>query len=124
MANYLKSFIIGSSFPVFSPFFYNVSKLPSNLKNYSYVTYTFIAPLYLGLINSLATLIGQKWNLSLRQRYLIIGPLSGLLVAGIATVMKTYNYNRQEWMNYYFRIILNHFLIFNIVIYFIEFLLQ
>lgn len=124
MANYLKSFVIGSSFPVFAPFFYSVSQLPSNVKNYSYASYTLIAPLYLGIINILATLIGQKWNLSLRQRYLIIGPLSGLFVAFIATVMNTYNYNRQEWISYYQRIIFNHFLIFNIVIYFIELLLQ
>lgn len=124
MANYLKSFVIGSSFPVLFPFFYSVSKMPQDSKNYSYVTYTFIAPLYLGLINMLAEWIGQRWNVSLRNRYLIIGPLSGLFVALLATLMNTYNYDRKEWASYYLRIIFIHFLIFNIVIYYIEFWLQ
>lgn len=120
MDNILKSFIIGSSFPVILPFFYVVSNIPTHLRNYSYFTYTWVAPLYLGIINVLATLIGQKWGLSLRQRYLLVGPLSGLLVGWLATMFETYNYDRQEWVKYYLRIIFNHLLIFNTVIYFLE----
>ena len=120
MANYLKSFVIGSSFPVLALFFYNVSRLPDQLRNYDYTTYTFVAPLYLGLVNMLSVYVRGKFNLSLEETYLIIGPLSGILVAIAATLLQTYNYSKLEWFQYYLRIIITHFLVFNVIIYYLE----
>ena len=120
MENYFKSFIIGSSFPIFAPFLLFTSQIPITARNYSYYNYSLIAPLYFGLINALSMLIKNQFNLSLRNTYLIIGPLSGLFVAIIAFYFNTYNYNKNKWLIYYVTIILSHFFIFNVIIYFIQ----
>lgn len=120
MENYFKSFIIGSSLPVFAPFFYFTSRIPTTERNYSYYHYSLIAPLYFGLLNVFSIWIKNQFNLSLRNTYLIIGPLSGIFVAIIASYLNTYNYKKNQWLIYYATLIFSHFFIFNVIIYFIQ----
>src|SRR3989304_8714531 len=118
MNKYLRSFVIGSSFPVFLIFFLSVAFLSKDLRNYSYKTYTFLAPLYFGLMNILSLYLAQKYNLSLKQRLFYIWILSATIVSIFETLLKSYNLDNYEWLKYYFIIFLYHFIAFNIVIYF------
>lgn len=107
----LKSFIIGSSFPVFILFFLAVRQMDQKIRNFTYQDYTLIAPLYLGLMNILGGVLFQGTN-----RYLYTGLLSGSIVAMIATLLKTYKYSRERWLQYYFHIIFKHVVIYTIIV--------
>lgn len=120
MSNYLQSFIIGSSFPVLLFFFTAVARIPSSLKNYTYEDYTLLAPLYLGMMNMLATYLGETYNLSLRERYVLIGIISPLIVIAIAYYLHSYNFTTREWIQYSLILIAMHFVIFNVIVYPIE----
>jgi hypothetical protein len=111
----LKSFIIGSSLPVFLPFFLSVQNIDPHTKTYSYQNYTIIAPIYLGLMNVIGAYLFNGPN-----RFLYTGFLSGLTVSFIASYLNVYNYTILEWSNYYFYIILKHVLTFAIVVNFIS----
>jgi hypothetical protein len=118
--NYLRSFVIGSSFPVFLPFFLTVRLLLADIKNYDFENYAFVAPLYLGLMNMFSLFISTTFNLSLRHRFIFIGILSPLIVILVARILNSYDYTTDQWNDYYGRIILKHFIIYNLVIYNLE----
>ena len=122
--NFLKNFIIGSSFPVFAPFYLAVLSLNPEKRNYTYQLYTFIAPIYLGLMNMLSAYISREYNLGLRSRLLITSIISTLIVSTFSTVTKAYNYQSGDWIKYYLSIFVQHFFIYNIVIYSLETLTQ
>jgi hypothetical protein len=117
---YLRAFVIGSSFPVFLPHFLTVANLDERNLNYTYKQYTFVAPLYYGLMNALSLYIALRLNLSSRQRYLLIGTLSPLLVISISYTFETYNYQGTEWLWYGVGLFIKHFLIWNIIVYFLN----
>ena len=116
----LKSFIIGSSIPVLLPFYYRVGTMDKSKMNYSYATYTIMAPIYLGLMSVISLLIGRYLGWGLRSRILLISIISPLVVMMFATIYKSYNFTDEEWMRYYGRIFIKHFLIYNILIYSLE----
>jgi hypothetical protein len=120
MNEYLRSFVIGSSWLSFIIFFIKVSNLSNNIKNYKYETYTILAPIYLGMMNMLSLYIQKKYNLSLRNRLIIISIISSLCIIIMVKLFKLYNYNENEYLAYTIRIFMNHFLIYNVIIYFIE----
>lgn len=109
----LRSFIIGSSFPVFAPFFYRVSQIKSEQKNYSYESYSFIAPLYFGVINMLI----MSLDMSLRMKMVLSGIISSLIVYTVAYSTRAYNYTETEWLTYYLRILFSHTLTYNLTLY-------
>ncbi len=117
MYHYLRAFILGSSWAVFVLFFLAVMKLTN--KNYTYEFYTVVAPVYLGLMNVLSLYLAEKYNLTLRQRFLLIGILSPLIVIMIAKIGNVYNYTTTEWLGYYCYIILKHMFIFNVIVYYL-----
>jgi hypothetical protein len=117
---YLRSFVIGSSFPVFVIFFLVVMNISTNTKNYTYENYTLIAPIYLGVMNMLALYLANEFELSLRMRYIIIGIISPLVVIMFAYITHSYNFNGEEWRKYAATLVVQHFLIFNIIVYGLE----
>ena len=119
-SKYLKSFIIASSFPIFFTFFLKVASIDDSIKNYSYETYTIIAPLYFGIMNVLATILQNKTNLSKKDIYFYFGIVSPLIVITFAKLSKSYNFTKEEWMKYSVRLFIKHFLIYRICIYFLE----
>ena len=110
MPKYFRSFIIGSSLPAFFVFFLRVASTTTNKRNYSYKLYSFLAPLYLGLMNILALKIG----------YYYVSLISPMIVILVARLFEVYNFTKKEWYNYYFRIMLMHFITYNIVISFLD----
>jgi hypothetical protein len=117
---YIRAFVIGSSFPVFLPHFITVAGLDERNLNYTYKQYSFVAPLYYGIMNAISLFIALRLKLSDRQRYLLIGTLSPLFVTMISYVFKTYNYQGNEWIQYGAGLFVKHFLIWNIIVYYLN----
>lgn len=112
---YIKSFIIGSSYPVFILYFYSV--LINKNKNYSYENYTLIAPIFLGLLNVFGYYIKQKFELSRIQRFVITAILGASIVSFYATITNSYNLTTQnEWFTYYIEILLLYLFVFGIIV--------
>lgn len=121
---YLKSFVIGSSYLVFVPFFLVVSQIDPTDMNYTYMTYTFVAPLYFGLMNMLSLFIQKTFSLTLNMRYLIISIISATIVSLLAVLFRTYNYTGLQWLAYSGRILVNHTLTYFVIIRTLEILLK
>lgn len=117
MSSYLRAFVIGSSFLVFFPHFLAVASADEKQLNYTYKEYTFVAPLYLGLINMLAFYIGATYGLSRRMKYVLFGSISPLIVISFSYLMQTYNYSYKQWITYAVGLFIKHFTIFNVIIY-------
>jgi hypothetical protein len=117
---YIRAFVIGSSFPVFLPHFITVAGLDERNLNYTYKQYSFVAPLYYGIMNAISLFIALRLKLSDRQRYLLIGTLSPLFVTTISYVFKTYNFQGSEWIQYGAGLFVKHFLIWNIIVYYLN----
>ena len=116
---YLKQFIIGSSYLVFLPYFYAVQKSQSR-KNYTYFTYTLIAPIWLGLWNVISLIIAERFNLSMKMRFLVVSIISSLCIMLISTYAKAYDFNKDEWKKYYFYIFIMYLIVWNLIVYNIE----
>jgi hypothetical protein len=114
---YLRAFVIASSFLVFLPHFIAVAGLDETKINYTYKQYTFVAPLYYGIMNMLSLYIALQFNLSNRQRYLVVGTLSPLIVISFSYFFKTYEYKGNEWLQYGLGLFVKHFLIWNLIVY-------
>jgi hypothetical protein len=117
--NYLKSFVIGSSYIVFAPFYYAVYNSQPK-KNYSYYFYTLIAPVWFGLWNMLSLYLAATYKLNLRERMLLISVMSSVSVMSIATGFNTYNFTRDEWIKYYAYLFVKYLFVWNVVIYGLE----
>jgi hypothetical protein len=118
--NYFRAFIIASSIMVVLPHFLAVAQIDETKMNYTYEQYTIIAPIYYGLMNMLSLYLALTLNLSLRQRFLLIGTLSPLLVISISYFSGAYKYDTNEWLNYGVNLFIKHFLIWNIVVFFLD----
>jgi len=117
MNEYVKDFIIGSSWPVFILYFYGVSKFPDNIKNYSYTKYTFIAPLILGLFNVMGHIMANAFGLSRTQRFVLTGIVSAICVASFITLFKMYNFSTQdEWITQYITLLIIYIFVFAIIV--------
>ena len=117
---YTRDFVIGSSFPVFLPHFLTVANLDERNLNYTYKQYSFIAPLYYGLMNVISAILALRLNLSDRQRYVLIGSLSPLIVVLFSYTVGTYDYEGVEWLTYGVGLFVKHFLIWNVIVYFLN----
>jgi len=116
---YLRSFVIGSSFPVFVIWFLSYMKAENS--TVTYATYTILNPLYFGLMNMLALWLRLAYKISLRQSYIIIGLLSAFIISSLTTFFNWYGFSKTEqYLKYYLGIIISHLLTFNIIIYFLE----
>ena len=116
---YLKSFIVGSSLPVFFIFFRAVIKYKNeNIINYSFDDYSIIAPLYFGLMTTIAMLISNK--IGLQKSLFIISLISSLFVMILIKTKKLYKFQEDKfWYRQYFRIFIAHLVVYNIIIYII-----
>ena len=115
--SYFKSFIVGSSVPVFLHFFLSVQRLDSKLMNYTYGEYTIVAPIYLGMMNMLSLYLMRYFKLNTRQRYVLISFISSFIVVTGAFLNRAYNFTQNQWTQYSIRIFLTHFMTFNVIVY-------
>jgi len=117
---YLRAFIIGSSFFVFFPFFYSVYGFEKEKFNFSYDIYTFLAPPTLGLMNVISLLIANKFNISKKQRFLLTSLIAPTMVLITIITFNIYNYTLKEWVSHVVQLYLLYFIIFNGSIYYLD----
>jgi len=118
---YLRAFVIGSSFLVFFPFFNAVSHFKKELFNYDYTSYTFLAPVALGFMNMFSLLLAKQFNLSKRMRFLAISLLAPTIVLIYVYLMKVYNYTtKEQWFEHIWKLYLLYFITFNVVVYLLD----
>lgn len=124
--DYLRSFTIGSSGPVFLQHLALLSLVPEGSFGFSYKFYSIILPLYYGLMNVLALRLGKSYNLSLGTRLFVISIISIVFVVNLnynfsRKHYKPYkDYDRNEWIRYIFRNGARHLVVFNLIVYFFE----
>lgn len=114
---YIRAFVIGSSFLVFLPYFFAVSRFNPKDFNFSYVLYTFLAPVCLGLMNVFSLFIKNKFNLSNENRFLFISLLAPTLVLLTVMFFKIYNYTKKRWISHSVKVYLLYFCVWNFVVY-------
>ena len=90
--SYLKSFIIGSSFPSFILFLIAVDQ--EEKKTYTYNFYSKILPISIGLGNVLSRFIGEKLNWSLEKRLFYTTIIGVFYRIFTSKKMNYYKYNR------------------------------
>uniref|UniRef100_A0A6C0ASE5 Uncharacterized protein n=1 Tax=viral metagenome TaxID=1070528 RepID=A0A6C0ASE5_9ZZZZ len=114
---YLRAFVIGSSCLVFLPYFFCVLQFKKKDFNFSYKSYTFLAPVALGLMNVLSLFLAKQFNLSKENRYLLISVLAPTLVLATIILLKVYNYTRQKWASHIINLYIFYFIIWNLLVY-------
>jgi len=114
MHEYLRAFVIGSSFLVFLPFFYIVSKIDPKYLNYSYISYTFVAPVFLGVANMFSLFLQNTFQLSKETRFLSISLLAPTIVFSYVIYSKKY---KKVTITYPFYLFLLYFFVWNFVVY-------
>jgi hypothetical protein len=116
MSDYVKAFVIGSSYPVFIPFFYAVSQYDESMINYGYKSYTLIAPLFLGTLNVVGLYLANTYGLSRMKRFGLTGTLGALTVATTITVFKAYNFSTARWIQQYVSLIIVYIFVFCVIV--------
>jgi uncharacterized membrane protein len=119
-ANYLRAFVIASGILVVFSHYAAVALADKSKLNYTYEQYTFVAPVYYGLMNMLSLYVALLFHWNSRQRYLFIGTLSPLIVISFSYFLQTYDYSQKEWLRYGVGLFIKHFLIWNIVIFLLD----
>ena len=117
---YLRAFVIGSSFFVFIPYFIAVSQFDPKKFNFSYVHYTLLAPIGLGLANVLSLIISNIFTLTKKMRFLVISLLAPTIVTISVVMFKIYNYTISEWISHICKLYLLYFIMFNYVVYLLD----
>ena len=119
---YLKSFVIGSSFPVTYLFLNAVIDYEkTGIINFSYKDYSLYAPIYLGLMAAAATYLGIKFGMELKKRLLLISIISMILIGLTITTRKAYKYTDiDDWISQIIKMGFAHLITFNIIIFYLE----
>ena len=115
---YLREFILGSSYFVTLPFFYSAGKIKH--KKYKYYNYTLVAPIWLGLWNVISLIIAEKFGLTTKQRYIMLTFITFTLSLIIVKSIDAYKYSSKEWNMYYLRLFIKHFIMWNIVVFYLD----
>jgi hypothetical protein len=114
---YLRAFVIGSSYLAFLPFFYSVYGFEKEKFNFDYSLYTFLAPPTLGLMNVISLFIANKLNINKKQRFLLTSIIAPTIVVITVIYFNIYNYTLEEWVSHIVQLYLLYFIVFNSVIY-------
>ncbi len=117
---YLRAFIIGSSFPVFLPFFYSVSRFDKEKFNFNYEAYTFLAPPSLGFMNVVSLFLANQLNINKKLRFLLTSLIAPTLVLFTVIFFNIYNYTFEDWVSHIIQMYLLYFIVVNGVIYYLD----
>ena len=122
MNEYIKSFVIGSSWLSFIIFFSAVDSYEKQkIINYDYNKYTFKAPLVLGFIAMFAKFINLNTQISLWKSLLIASLFSSISVMIGITINKSYSFeNKQRWYLQYLTVLIGHVFTFTVIVYSLE----
>ncbi len=124
--DYLKSFVIGSSGPVFTQHLALLTLVNQDYYDYSFKVYSMLAPLYYGVMTMFALYFRNRFGLSLRLSLFIISIISIIFITSMSyffgsKLYKPYKeYDNKGWISYILRNGARHLVAFNIIIYFLE----
>jgi hypothetical protein len=119
MNGYLRSFVIGASFPVFILWYISVSRRTD--KKYSYELYSMINPLYFGLMNMLSLYLSKIYGWDLRKRLFIISVISATVVCAFSTLTGQYVVTHPiQYYQYCLKVFIGHLITYNVIIYYLE----
>lgn len=105
----VKSFIVGSSAPVFLPILFRVSRANEGVYNYSYKSYSVIAPLFYGGTSVLITLAKKYFSSSLINTVIVVAILSVIYVIFMEQAADLYNFTKnKEWHKWASRLLMFH----------------
>ena len=119
---YLKQFVIGSS--IIPTIWYLFSVKNNDRKTYDYFNYSIVAPIWFGLWNMLSLYIAESHGLDMNKRFLVVSILSAFAIMIIAKMMKSYDYTEEEWMKYNVYIFIKYMIVWNLIIYNVERLIE
>ena len=117
---YIKRFIIGSSFFVVFPLYIIILMLKKNKIKYDLDEYVILSPIIIGSWNVISYIIAQKLGLNLEERIMLISLISYVCAVISAKVLNAYNFSKFEWFGYVFNVFIIYILLWNLVIYNIE----
>jgi hypothetical protein len=117
---YLKSFVIGSSWLVFLPYFYIVSNFDPSQFNFDYKLYTYFAPAALGIMNLISLIIAEKYNITTKNRFLYTSIIAPTLVLITVIYFNIYNYTILDWFYHTINLYLLYFIVFNYIVYYLD----
>ena len=120
---YLKEFIITSSVILYLPAFYRVNKIKDEKEwKVPYHIYTFYLPLVTALANIISLIVRDYFNLLNTTRFLLLTIITWLFTTSIVKYYELYNFTNDEYeMNKYrFKLFINYFIFWNIIIYNLE----
>ena len=117
---YLRAFVIGSSFLVFFPYFYIVYGFKRENFNFDYKIYTFLAPPALGLMNVISLFVANKLNINKKFRFLLTSLIAPTLVLFTVIIFNIYNYTQKEWVSHIINLYLLYFIVFNAIVYYLD----
>ena len=119
-SEYLRAFVIGSCFFVIFPFFYFVSHFNPLKSNIDYISYTYYAPVGLGLLNVLSLFISKQFKLSKKMRFVTIGIIAPSIITLLIIFTGIYYYTISEWIYHIFKLYLFYLLMFNVIVYLLD----
>jgi len=119
---YLRAFVIGSSFLIFSPFlFLFIQLIKPKEVSYSYLTYSFVAPISLGIMNVLSLYFQKIYHLSTENRFLTMSLFAPTFVLSFVLFMKLYHFTYPEkWILYIISLYFMYFFTWNFTMYYID----
>ena len=121
--DYLRSFIIGTSGLITIPHFAYFAFEREKTKDYPFIPYSVLAPIYYGLANMFALFLGKRFGFSLQKRLFITSLISITLIFILSyTVTKQKyepykSYTTKDWIYYLIRNGMKHLAAFNLLIY-------
>ena len=121
ISNYLKAFVVGSSFPAVMLYFYGTQAIPESKINPR--TYMFEAPIVLGTLNIFGLYLSRQLNLSLTERYLLTSLIgfSGIMILLYYRGSEIYAYTtKEDWTKHILLVLTAYLLTYNIIIRLIE----
>ena len=120
---YLKEFVITSSVALYLPAFYTVNKIKDEKGwKFPYHIYTFYLPLVTALANVVSLIVRDYFGLLNTTRFLLLTIITWLFTTSIVKYYELYNFTNDEYeMNKYrFKLFVNYFVFWNIIIYNLE----
>ena len=123
--NYLDAFTVGSSAPCWLLHLVTLLFKDPGAYSYSLTGYSFVAPVYYGLMSALALYLGRTFKLDLRTRLLVVSVISIVLVRLVQLIASFVgrspypNHSRKEWIRYSIDNAVRHLVNFNVIMYFL-----
>jgi len=113
---YIKKFISATTPFTLVPLFLLANNTPN--RKYNIMSYMLTAPFYLGLLNVVVYYLFRKSNLV--HHYLITYIISLIMSFIIVSTFDSYDYNKKQWINYYLKMIIGHFIFWFLGVRFVE----